>query len=94
MIRLALVGCGRNAAALAAAAAASDFCELKVAADIDPKAAGDLARSAGARPHVGDLDSLLEADADDVQAIVVNTPNDSHADIALEGHRRGPPRPG
>ena len=72
MIRLALVGCGRNAAALAAAAAASDFCELTVAADIDPKAAGELARSAGARAHIGDLDSLLEADADDVQAVVAH----------------------
>lgn len=83
MIRLALVGCGRNAAALAAAAAASDLCELKVAADLDPKAAGDLARAAGARAHVGDLESLLESDAGDVQAVIVNTPNDSHADIAL-----------
>jgi len=46
VIRLALVGCGRNAAALAAAAAASDLCELRVAADIDPKAASDLARAA------------------------------------------------
>ncbi len=83
MIGLALVGCGRNAAALAAAAAASDLCELKVAADIDPRAAGDLARAASAQAHVGDLESLLESDADDVQAVIVNTPNDSHADIAL-----------
>lgn len=83
MIRLALIGCGRNAAALAAAAAASDLCELRVAADIDPKAAAAVARAADARAHVGDLESLLESDAADVQAVIVNTPNDSHADIAL-----------
>ena len=83
MIRLALVGCGRNAAALAAAAAAADLCKLIVAADIDPKAANDLARDANARAHVGDLESLLESDDNDVQAVIVNTPNDSHADIAL-----------
>ncbi|MCY3959264.1 MAG: Gfo/Idh/MocA family oxidoreductase [Chloroflexi bacterium] len=83
MIRLALVGCGRNAAALAAAAAASDLCRLEVAADIEARAAGDLARAAEARAHVGDLASLLESNAADVQAVIVNTPNDSHADIAL-----------
>lgn len=82
MVQLALVGCGRNASALAAGAASSDLCELTVALDIDPKAARSVARAAGARAHVGDLESLLESDADEVQAVIVNTPNDLHADIA------------
>ena len=83
MIRLALVGCGRNGAALAAAAAASDGCALTVAVDVNPDAARSTARAAGARAHVGNLASLLESDAGDFDAVVVNTPNNSHADIAL-----------
>ena len=82
MVRLALIGCGRNAAALAAGAASSDYCELTVAADIDPGAAGSVARSFGARAHVGDLESFLKSGADEIQAVIVNTPNDSHAEIA------------
>ena len=82
MIRLALVGCGRNAAALAAAADASDLCELTVAADIDPEAARSVAREAGVRAHVGDLESLLESDGGGFDAVIVNTPNDSHAGVA------------
>lgn len=82
MIRLALVGCGRNAAALAAAGAASDLCELAVAADIHPDAAQSVARAAGARAHAGDLESLLQTDTAGFDAVIVNTPNDSHADIA------------
>lgn len=82
MIRLALIGCGRNAAALAAAAAASDLCTLTVTADIDPEAARSLAQAADATAHVGDLESLLESGGGGFDAVVVNTPNDSHAAIA------------
>ncbi len=83
MIRLALIGCGRNAAALAAAAADSDHCELSVAADIDSAAAEAVARTADAQSHPGDLESLLAAAGDGFDAVIVNTPNDSHAAIAL-----------
>ena len=82
VIRLALVGCGRNAAALAAAATASDFCELTVVVDVAPNAAHASARAAGVRAHVGDLASLLESENADFEAVVVNTPNDSHASVA------------
>ncbi len=83
MIRLALVGCGRNAPALVAAAAESDHCQLAVAVDIDPQAAGSVARAANSMRHVGNLESLLASGSADVDAVIVNTPNDSHADIAL-----------
>ena len=83
MIRLALVGCGRNAPALVAAAAESDHCQLAVAVDIDPQAAGSVARAANSMRHVGDLESLLASGSAEVDAVIVNTPNDSHADIAL-----------
>ena len=82
MIRMALVGCGRNAAALAAAAAASDVCQLTVALDVDRDAARSIARAAGLPAHVGNLESLIEAGADEFDAVIVNTPNDSHANIA------------
>lgn len=82
LVHLALVGCGRNAPALAAGAAASDICELTDVIDIAPNAARSVARAAGARAHVGDLASFLESGADAIDAVIVNTPNDSHADIA------------
>lgn len=89
MIRLALIGCGRNAAALATAAADSDHCELSVAADIDSAAAEAVARTADAQAHPGDLESLLAAAGDGFDAVIVNTPNDSHAAIALTAIRAG-----
>ncbi len=89
MIRLALVGCGRNAPALAAAAAASDHCELTVVVDIDSQAAGSVASAANAIRHVGDLESLLASRDADFDAVIVNTPNDSHAHIALTAIRAG-----
>ncbi len=89
VIRLALVGCGRNAAALAAAAAASDLCKLTVAVDVDPNAARSAAGAAGVRAHVGSLASLLESDTGEFDAVVVNTPNASHADIALTAINAG-----
>jgi predicted dehydrogenase len=82
VVRLALIGCGRNAPALAVAAAESDHCDLTVAADIDPGAAVSVARAAEAQPHVGDIESLLDAAGDSFDAVIVNTPNDSHAAIA------------
>jgi len=82
MLRLALVGCGRNARALAAAAAASDVCQLTVALDGDPDAARSVARAAGLPVRVGNLESLIASDADTFDAVIVNTPNDSHANIA------------
>jgi len=89
VIRLALIGCGRNAAALATAAADSDHCELSVAADIDSAAAEAVARTADAQAHPGDLESLLAAAGDGFDAVIVNTPNDSHAAIALTAIRAG-----
>jgi len=86
---LALIGCGRNAAALATAAADSDHCELSVAADIDSAAAEAVARTADAQAHPGDLESLLAAAGDGFDAVIVNTPNDSHAAIALTAIRAG-----
>jgi len=50
--------------------------------DIAPDAAHSVARAAGARAHVGDFASFIESGADEIEAVIVNTPNDSHADIA------------
>ena len=83
MVRLALIGCGRNAPALASAARASDLCELTIAADVTASAAHAVARDAGVQAHVGDLESLLASDEGAVQAVIVNTPNDAHAEVAL-----------
>ncbi len=78
MVRLALVGCGRNASTLASAISASDRCELTIAVDLDPVSAGHIAELNGARAHTGNLESLLASDAADIDAVVVNTPNDKH----------------
>ena len=79
MIRLALVGCGRNAITLARAIKSSALCELAIAVDVDPVSAEHIAESNGARAHTGGLQSLLASGSADIDAVVVNTPNDKHA---------------
>ena len=78
LIRLALVGCGRNASALADGIGASDDCELTLAVDVHAQSAREIAVTSDAEPYVGDLDFLLETRSNDIDAIVINTPNDRH----------------
>ncbi len=82
VVRLALVGCGANAAALAQAAADSRECELAAAVDADPRAARGAARAWGGEPHAGTLRSLLDADPEGFSAVIVNTPIAAHAETA------------
>ncbi|MBH40339.1 MAG: hypothetical protein CL790_03830 [Chloroflexi bacterium] len=82
MIRLALIGCGRNASVLADAIDASENCELAFAIDIHKQAALNIATTTHAEPYVGDLAQLLQQRSQDIDAVVVNTPNDQHAQHA------------
>jgi UDP-N-acetyl-2-amino-2-deoxyglucuronate dehydrogenase len=78
LVRLALVGCGRNALALAKGISASADCELALAVDIHEQSARNIAATANGEPYAGDLALLLQTRSNDIDAIVINTPNDQH----------------
>ena len=82
MIRLALIGCGRNASVLAEAIGASENCELAFAIDIHEQAALNIATATHTEPYVGNLAQLLQDRSHDIDAVVVNTPNAQHAQDA------------
>ena len=82
MIRLALIGCGRNASVLAEAIGASENCELAFAIDIHEQAALNIATATHTEPYVGNLAQLLQDRSHDIDAVVVKTPNDQHAQDA------------
>jgi predicted dehydrogenase len=85
-VRVALVGAGFIAGAHAAAAAALPDVELVAVTDRDGGAARRFAATWGVRvaPDVADL-----LDADDVDAVVVCTPNDTHAELGLAAAAAG-----
>lgn len=78
-MRVAFVGAGFIAGAHAAAAAGLPDVELVAVTDRDPATAARFATAWGVRVLPGVADVLAAADVD---AVVVCTPNDSHADLA------------
>ncbi len=85
-MRLAVVGAGFIAGAHAAAAASLPDVELVAVSDRDAAAAARFGAAWGARV-VPDAADLLAAD--DVDAVVVCTPNDTHAQLALAAAAAG-----
>ncbi|HEU4997331.1 MAG TPA: Gfo/Idh/MocA family oxidoreductase [Lapillicoccus sp.] len=85
-MRVALVGAGFIAGAHAAAAATRPDVELVAVTDRDAPAANRFATTWGVRavPRVEDVLA-----ADDVDALVVCTPNDTHADLARSAAAAG-----
>ena len=81
MLRLALIGCGRNAAAYVTAAGDLRNAEFSAVADPDAGRADSVARALGAEHHAATLAELLEASAESFDAAIINTPNDSHAQL-------------
>jgi myo-inositol 2-dehydrogenase / D-chiro-inositol 1-dehydrogenase len=77
MLRIAVLGAGRIGRIHAGNAAASPLARLVGVADVDPEAACALAATHGAR--LASAESLVAAD--DVDAVLVCTPTDTHADL-------------
>ena len=87
MLRLALIGCGRNAAAYVTAAGDLRNAGFSAVADPDAGRADSVARALGAKHHAATLAELLEASAELFDAAIINTPNDSHAHLTeIAGH--------
>jgi predicted dehydrogenase len=81
-LRLALLGCGRIARAHAAAIVAQpQIAQLVAVADADPAAAAALAARHSGTRVVTDLDALLASE--DVEALVICTPNALHAEPSI-----------
>ena len=76
MIRFGILGAGRIGKVHAATIAASSRAQVAYIADAMPKAAADLAASVGAR--VASVEDIIKAK--DVDAILIATPTDTHAD--------------
>ena len=76
-LKIALLGAGRIGKTHASAIAATQSANLVAVADASPEAASALARHYGA--EVRDIETI--AGSDDVDAVIICTPTDTHADL-------------
>ncbi len=84
-VRFAVLGAGRIGQVHAQAIAATDGADLKAIAD--PIAQAAEAAQARFGGDIRDIDTILAAD--DVDALVICTPTDTHADLIERGARAG-----
>src|SRR5688572_4741946 len=84
-LRIGLLGAGRIGRIHGRNVAAHPQATLVALADASPEAALGLAEATGAR--VAAVDAILAAD--DVDAIVISTPTDTHADLIEAAARAG-----
>jgi len=84
MTRFGILGAGRIGKVHAATIAASGTASVAYVADAIPDSAADLARSVGAA--VKSVDEII---ASDVDAILIATPTDTHADLIEQAARAG-----
>ena len=85
MLRFGLLGAGRIGQIHGRNIAASPEAALVAIADVDRKAAAALADATGA--EVRDLDAIVGAG--DIDALLIGTPTDTHADLIEAGARAG-----
>ncbi len=85
MLRFGLLGAGRIGQIHGRNIAAAADARLLAIADVDRKAAAALAESTGA--EVRDAEAII--DAGDIDAILIGTPTDTHADLIEAGARAG-----
>src|SRR5436309_2941479 len=86
LIRVAVLGAGRIGKIHARNVALNPRCRLVAVADPMKDAADALASQLGCEPM---SDARAAIARDDVDAIVIGTPTDTHIDFTLEGARRG-----
>ena len=84
-LRFGLLGAGRIGTVHAAAVAGTAGAELVAVADAIPKAAEAIAKSHGA--EVRTVDAIMNAK--DVEAVLITTPTDMHADMIEQAARAG-----
>ena len=85
MLRFGQLGAGRIGKIHGHNIAATDGARLTAVADADPKAAAALAKATGAA--VRGVDEIIKAN--DIDAIVICTPTDTHSDLIEKGVRAG-----
>ncbi len=85
MLRFGVLGAGRIGQIHGSNIAASKEAKLVAVADVDQASAARLAESTGA--EVRDLQAIIEAG--DIDAILIGTPTDMHADLIESGARAG-----
>ncbi|NUX57637.1 inositol 2-dehydrogenase [Paraburkholderia youngii] len=88
MLRIAVLGAGRIGKIHAANVAADRRLELVVIADPNEAAVAELANSLGCDFS---LDCAAAVDREDVDAVIVGTPTDTHIDLTLRAVRLGKP---
>ena len=84
MVRFGILGAGRIGKVHASTLANSPRASVAYVADALPEAANSLAASVGAK--VASIDEIL---ASDVEAILIATPTDTHADLIEQAARAG-----
>ncbi len=85
MIRIALIGCG-NAGSYAAVSSRLRRAAFSAAADADPTTAR---QALGARVDGASLDDLLARRSDSFDAVVIDTPAQTHAELAIKAAEAG-----
>ncbi len=83
--RIAVLGAGRIGQVHARAVAASNVAQLTAVADAMPAAAEALSSTYGCR--IGEVDELIQAD--DIDAVIICTPTDTHANLIEDAARAG-----
>lgn len=84
-VRIGLLGAGRIGKVHAAAVQATKGAQLVAIADVIPSAAEGLAGPAGA--EVRTIEAILQSD--DIDAVLITTPTDMHADLIEAAARAG-----
>ncbi len=87
MIRFGILGAGRIGKVHAATIAAAPNARVAMVADAMPEAARSLAESVGA--DIGSVDEVIAAS--DVDAILICSPTDTHAELIEQAARAGKP---
>ncbi len=89
MVRMALIGCGANAAPYLAAAQQLPETAITAVADADPAQVERAARTAGAATRAGTLDELLDGAAEAFDAVIITTPAATHAALVNRAAQAG-----
>ena len=89
MVRMALIGCGVNAAPYLAAAQQLPETAITAVADADPAQVERAARTAGAATRAGTLDELLDGAAETFDAVIITTPAATHAALVQRAAQAG-----